>query len=388
MTGFRYFGMDVDSIIDIYYGVDDYFKNHPDEEKDYRFHQQNNFKNYDIFTGKKTEAFDKFLKALDIEVDTIELQIEYLYNPSNYGNLHKYTNGKYTLYIDMCEDPSLQIECCRIAVEYPKQDEKQIIDIMSALHKSAKYPTVDMYPCLKKEFMKEHKQTKKQHNIKQSRAFIKKPKKIFLAVFLMFLAAVIFFASAFIYSEEYKKTEVYREQSPNGEFEFVLYQVGSPGWPFGPVKAQVKLLNAKGEMVDKTENFWVDTDGSALREYYIKDVLWQDKELKVVFSGEDGLQNQILNANAKTTDDPPPPQGLFYDNLDNDFVKTVALNLNVPNKPNIIYTVGDKFYWKVGQRDCVQCDFYENDELVAGAIVDANTGELVRNIWLYTEKTK
>jgi len=163
MTGFKYFALDVDSIIDAWDGIDDYFKSHPDQEKNYHFHQFNKFENYDIFTGKKTEAFDCFLKALDIEVDTIELQIEYLQNPSCYGDLHKYKNSKYTLYIDMCEDPSLQIECCRIGLRYPKDDEKEALEIMTALHKSAKYATGSIYPCLEKDFIKKHKQTKKEH---------------------------------------------------------------------------------------------------------------------------------------------------------------------------------------------------------------------------------
>ena len=163
MKGFKYFGIDIESVIDVY-EIDEYFKTRPDEQKEFweSAHKQKIYKNCDIFTGKKTDPFDRFLKALSIKVDIVELEIDYYYYERNFGELYKYTNGKYTLYIDFCVDPTLQIECCYIALEYPKQEEKRIAEIITDLYKSGKYTSSDIIPCMKKDFIKRHKQTKKQ----------------------------------------------------------------------------------------------------------------------------------------------------------------------------------------------------------------------------------
>ncbi len=118
-------------------------------------------------------------------------------------------------------------------------------------------------------------------------------KRILISIILLILISVVLFVSLFIYEDQFAKREVYRESSPNGEFVFVLYQVGQPGWPFGPVKAQIKILNSEGKTIDK-EAIVIHTDGAQLNEFYIDEVCWSDNTIEVVCSGEDGTASYVL----------------------------------------------------------------------------------------------
>ena len=119
-------------------------------------------------------------------------------------------------------------------------------------------------------------------------------KIILISIILLILISVVLFVSLFIYEDQFAKREVYRESSPNGEFVFVLYQVGQPGWPFGPVKAQIRVLNVKGKTIDK-ESIVIHTDGAQLHEVYIDEVCWGDNIIEVVCTGEDGLASYVLD---------------------------------------------------------------------------------------------
>ena len=44
------------------------------------------------------------------------------------------------------------------------------------------------------------------------------------------------------------------------------------------------------------------------------------------------------------------------------------------------------YYWEGGDMWLVNCEFYHNGKLVAAAMVDQQTGELARNIMVYTEE--
>ena len=114
--------------------------------------------------------------------------------------------------------------------------------------------------------------------------------KIFLKIvkitFLVLLALIVIAISTFVYFERFHKTEIYRENSPDGLHTFVLCQVGSPGWPFGPVKAEIRVLNAKGRTVDK-ETFVVNNDGKQLCVWNILTVRWNESKLEIELIGDD-----------------------------------------------------------------------------------------------------
>ena len=118
-------------------------------------------------------------------------------------------------------------------------------------------------------------------------------KRILISFLLLVLISIILFVSVFIYEDQFAKREVYRESSPNGDFVFVLYQVGQPGWPFGPVKAQIKILNFEGKTINK-EAIVIHTDGAQLDELYIDEIRWSENTIEVKCSGEDGTASYVL----------------------------------------------------------------------------------------------
>ena len=116
---------------------------------------------------------------------------------------------------------------------------------------------------------------------------------VIFSVIFSILISVVLFVSLFTYEDQFSKRKVYRESSPNGEFVFILYQVGQLGWSFGPVKAQIRVLNVKGKTIDK-EAIVIHTDGGQLNEFYIDEVCWSDNTIEVVCSGEDGTASYVL----------------------------------------------------------------------------------------------
>ena len=118
-------------------------------------------------------------------------------------------------------------------------------------------------------------------------------KRMLISAVLLNLTLIILLVSIFVYQDQFAKKEVYRKSSPNGEYVFVLHQVGQPGFPFGPVKAQISVQDPKGKTIDK-ESIWVHTDGGQLDELYIKALRWRPDMLEVVCIGEDGRSSYVL----------------------------------------------------------------------------------------------
>lgn len=110
-------------------------------------------------------------------------------------------------------------------------------------------------------------------------------KRIVIALVVIIFVAIISFVSAFIYEDQFKKIEIYRESSPDNEYEFVLYQIGSPSWPFGPVKAEIKVINSPGKTVDK-ESILIYNDGGPVYEHNVQEIRWYDTKLEFDCSGE------------------------------------------------------------------------------------------------------
>ena len=62
----------------------------------------------------------------------------------------------------------------------------------------------------------------------------------------------------------------------------------------------------------------------------------------------------------------------------------ISSSLRVPGSLQVEITQGEPYYWDAGERWLIQVSIYYQGELVAGAAVDASTGELVRNILTYS----
>ena len=103
--------------------------------------------------------------------------------------------------------------------------------------------------------------------------------KIFIAAIIAIVTIITAVVVAFVYEENFKKTEIYKEQSPNNEYEFVLYQVGAPAWPYGPVKAEIEVLDSEGDTLDK-ESILIYNDGGPLSERNVDDVRWNDNSVE------------------------------------------------------------------------------------------------------------
>lgn len=65
-------------------------------------------------------------------------------------------------------------------------------------------------------------------------------------------------------------------------------------------------------------------------------------------------------------------------------LEEVSRNLGVPENLAVEIEQSDAYYWDAGGRWLIQVDVYYQGEMVAGAAVDAATGEHVRNIYMYT----
>ena len=113
---------------------------------------------------------------------------------------------------------------------------------------------------------------------------MKKSRKIGLVLVGIVLAAILAFMSLLVYAEWFDKREVYRETSPDSTYTFILYQVGSPEWPFGPVKAQIKVVDSKGKTVDKAF-ISIHNDGAAVHEWNVKEISWYDTKLELECTG-------------------------------------------------------------------------------------------------------
>ena len=62
----------------------------------------------------------------------------------------------------------------------------------------------------------------------------------------------------------------------------------------------------------------------------------------------------------------------------------IAASLGVPEDVNVEVTVsGDPYYWDAGQRWLVNVEVYQDGNFVAGAAVDRDTKEPIRNIYNY-----
>lgn len=116
-------------------------------------------------------------------------------------------------------------------------------------------------------------------------------KKLF--VFLLSVIMLSFFAGCSIIEEEILITS---HNSPDNNYKVSLYQVGSPQWSFGSVKAKLVLENSEGKIVDE-ENFDLANDGGGVFEGNIKEIAWLENQVEIIMCESDTIQqyNYILN---------------------------------------------------------------------------------------------
>ena len=111
-------------------------------------------------------------------------------------------------------------------------------------------------------------------------------KRILIAFIVIILVSIISFVAIFIYEDQFKKREIYQENSPNGNYTIVLYQLGSPQWSFGSVKAKLVLEDANGKKIDE-EDFGLANDGAGVFEGNVKEITWMENQVKIIMGESD-----------------------------------------------------------------------------------------------------
>ena len=82
-----------------------------------------------------------------------------------------------------------------------------------------------------------------------------------IGIILGILILVLGIGMGFVlYEFNYKKTEILKESE--GSYTLTMYQVGVPGWPFGPVNGEF-ILDKDGKKIN-TCSFSVRNDGGGL----------------------------------------------------------------------------------------------------------------------------
>ncbi len=120
---------------------------------------------------------------------------------------------------------------------------------------------------------------------------MKKSMKVVLGVIAaVFIIAVVFWGSI-VYVSDYKITKVDTSVSPDGTYELVLQAVGEADWPFGSASGRLILYEGKRRISKADFELW--DDGGCIRSS-IWEVSWHEDYVKVILSGEEQFDEQII----------------------------------------------------------------------------------------------
>lgn len=109
-------------------------------------------------------------------------------------------------------------------------------------------------------------------------------------------------------------------------------------------------------------------------------------KMKTIEDEEELMQYQDINFGWKVfAKDIKPKKEKAKRVLTDKQIKAISKGLKVPDNLNIRVKQGKAHYWKTGQRWVITVNFTYKEELVACADVDADTGELVKEIWVFSE---
>lgn len=73
--------------------------------------------------------------------------------------------------------------------------------------------------------------------------------------------------------------------------------------------------------------------------------------------------------------------------LSEEQLRQIGQELKVPADLNIEYTQDKAYYWEAGGRYATYIQIIYNDEVIAAATVDSFTGELIKDIWMYSKSS-
>jgi len=105
--------------------------------------------------------------------------------------------------------------------------------------------------------------------------------KILLIIETSIIAiAVMYTCYIFISS---KKTELYCETSPNGEFRLIISEIGTPDWPFGDDHLRVTIYGTDGNLY--MASFKADVANNGMQAGY--EVEWLEDSVQIALIGSD-----------------------------------------------------------------------------------------------------
>lgn len=104
-----------------------------------------------------------------------------------------------------------------------------------------------------------------------------------LAVFVLLIAGLV---GWFIYADNYQLSDRGRSSSPDGRYEVVFHQVGSPQWPFGSVDVRATLRIKESKKKIEVIETSIRNDGVP---FYEQDwsVVWQDESVEITLRGSE-----------------------------------------------------------------------------------------------------
>ncbi|MEY8392698.1 hypothetical protein AALA98_15315 [Lachnospiraceae bacterium 45-W7] len=120
---------------------------------------------------------------------------------------------------------------------------------------------------------------------------MKKIMKVILGVVAVVLIIIVVFWVSIVYVSDYKITTVDTSVSPDETYELVLQAVGEADFPFGSASGRLILYEGKSKI--SKADFELFDDGGCIRSS-IWEVTWHEDCVKVVLSGDEQLDEQII----------------------------------------------------------------------------------------------
>ena len=115
----------------------------------------------------------------------------------------------------------------------------------------------------------------------------------FIALCIVFAILISAFIVWYVYTDRYEVTEKGRELSPDGRVEVILEQIGSPGFPFGPVKVRIRVkytFREKDYTVIETSMY---NDGGGLSDYNWS-IEWSKETVTIILNHADLAEDTVF----------------------------------------------------------------------------------------------
>ncbi len=118
---------------------------------------------------------------------------------------------------------------------------------------------------------------------------MKKVITVLLAIF------VICAFSACSTGQNNEEVVITSESSPDSKYTVYLYQVGSPQWSFGSVRAKLVLKNSNEKILDEV-NFSLGNDGAGVYAQNLVTITWMENEVGILMDAdEEPEEYYVLN---------------------------------------------------------------------------------------------